>query len=140
MKWLRLFAAISAFLAPTLHAGEPWVTLSDCHYVPNNSNDGDSFHVKAGEKEYIFRLYFVDAPEIESVKCAASRGTGEVFWHHRAAGNRIRTSGRRVRARSVIKTFQRSYALRPFAYPRQSGALLFIRADGNWRSRRGVGR
>ncbi|MDQ6623976.1 MAG: thermonuclease family protein, partial [Verrucomicrobiota bacterium] len=33
--------------------------------MPNESNDGDSFHVKADGKEYIFRLYFVDAPETD---------------------------------------------------------------------------
>ena len=29
----------------------------------NDSNEGDSFHVRHGGKDYIFRLYFVDAPE-----------------------------------------------------------------------------
>ena len=70
MKWLRIFAALGAFLVANLHAGEPWITLTDCRYVPNDSNDGDSFHVQAGDKEYVFRLYFVDAPEIESVNAA----------------------------------------------------------------------
>ena len=32
-------------------------------YVANPSNDGDSFAVSAGGKEYIVRLYFVDSPE-----------------------------------------------------------------------------
>jgi len=27
--------------------------------------DGDSFHVKQGDKEFIFRLYFVDCPETD---------------------------------------------------------------------------
>jgi DNA uptake protein ComE-like DNA-binding protein len=42
------------------------VTLRNCYYVPNAANDGDSFHVRAGGKEYIFRLYFVDAPETDT--------------------------------------------------------------------------
>jgi DNA uptake protein ComE-like DNA-binding protein len=67
MKWLRLFAALGAFLVPNICARGPWVTLTDCRYVPDDSNDGDSFHVKARDKEYVFRLYFVDAPEISSV-------------------------------------------------------------------------
>jgi endonuclease YncB( thermonuclease family) len=70
MKWLCLFAALTAFLAPNIHAQGPWVTLADCHYVPNDSNDGDSFHVQAGDKEYVFRLYFVDAPEMDSINAA----------------------------------------------------------------------
>ena len=48
-----------------LYAREPWVTLTDCRYVANNSNDGDSFHVRCGNKAYLFRLYFVDAPETD---------------------------------------------------------------------------
>src|SRR5207249_4097496 len=40
-----------------------WIVLENCRLIPNPANDGDSFHVSAGEKEYIFRLYLVDAPE-----------------------------------------------------------------------------
>ena len=41
----------------------PWVVLKDCRLLRSESLDADSFHVKAAGKEYIFRLYFVDAPE-----------------------------------------------------------------------------
>ena len=46
-------------------AGEKkeWVKLTDCRYVENPDNDGDSFHVRAGDKELTARLYYVDAPE-----------------------------------------------------------------------------
>jgi hypothetical protein len=40
-----------------------WVTLSDCQYVDAANNDGDSFRVRSGEKEFTARLYYVDAPE-----------------------------------------------------------------------------
>ena len=46
-------------------AREPWVVLKDCRLLRNQSADADSFHVKAAGKEYIFRLYFVDAPETD---------------------------------------------------------------------------
>ena len=46
-------------------AREPWVVLKDCRLLRSESLDADSFHVKAGGKEYIFRLYFVDAPETD---------------------------------------------------------------------------
>jgi competence ComEA-like helix-hairpin-helix protein len=46
--------------------GSHWVTLTDCRYLPNPANDGDSFHVRAGKREYIFRLYFVDSPETDN--------------------------------------------------------------------------
>jgi hypothetical protein len=48
-----------------LSARAPWMTLKDCRYIKNPSDDGDSFHVRMGRKETIFRLYFVDAPETD---------------------------------------------------------------------------
>jgi competence ComEA-like helix-hairpin-helix protein len=43
-----------------------WETLADCELVTNAVLDGDSFHVLHDGREYIFRLYFVDAPEQDS--------------------------------------------------------------------------
>ena len=43
------------------------MVLKDCRLIPNPANDGDSFHVSAGQKEYLFRLYFVDAPETDEM-------------------------------------------------------------------------
>ena len=40
-----------------------WVRLTDCHYVDGPDNDGDSFRVRGGDKEFTARLYYVDAPE-----------------------------------------------------------------------------
>src|SRR5438128_3809801 len=40
-----------------------WVKLIDCHYVDAPDNDGDSFRVRGGDKEFTARLYYVDAPE-----------------------------------------------------------------------------
>src|SRR6476659_3772780 len=44
-----------------------WITLDQCQLIPNKANDGDSFHVRANDNEYLVRLYFVDAPETASV-------------------------------------------------------------------------
>ena len=44
-----------------------WIVLENCRLIPNPANDGDSFHVSIGEKEYIFRLYMVDAPETDEM-------------------------------------------------------------------------
>ena len=44
-----------------------WIVLKDCRLIPNPANDGDSFHVSAGNKEYLFRLYLVDAPETDEM-------------------------------------------------------------------------
>ncbi|HEY5443293.1 MAG TPA: thermonuclease family protein, partial [Pyrinomonadaceae bacterium] len=43
-----------------------WVVVENCRLITNPANDGDSFHVSAGPKEYLFRLYLVDAPETDA--------------------------------------------------------------------------
>ena len=40
-----------------------WEQLTQCRYVTNKYNDGDSFRVNCGGKEFPLRLYYVDAPE-----------------------------------------------------------------------------
>src|SRR5882724_3221340 len=60
----RLLIFLLSFVA-VARAEEQWVTYKGCHYLPNAANDGDSFHVRAAGREYIFRLYFVDAPETD---------------------------------------------------------------------------
>src|SRR2546421_164586 len=46
-------------------AGEKkeWIKLTDCRYIDAPDNDGDSFRVHGGDKEFTARLYYVDAPE-----------------------------------------------------------------------------
>jgi endonuclease YncB( thermonuclease family) len=61
-RWLLVFLFSCVAVA---RADEQWVTYTDCRYLPNAANDGDSFHVRAAGREYIFRLYFVDAPETD---------------------------------------------------------------------------
>lgn len=61
-----LFAALALAVAAPLHARQPWVVLKNCRLERDDSNDADSFHVKAGGKEYVLRLYFVDAAETEA--------------------------------------------------------------------------
>jgi DNA uptake protein ComE-like DNA-binding protein len=57
--------ALLTFAAPSADcfAEAPWVTLQGGHFLVKRANDGDSFHISVAGKEYIFRLYFVDAPE-----------------------------------------------------------------------------
>src|SRR4029453_19124452 len=49
------------------HGSKDWVGLENCRLIMNPANDGDSFHVSVGEKEYLFRLYLVDAPETDAL-------------------------------------------------------------------------
>jgi len=50
-------------VAFAFRATAEWVELKGCRITDNASNDGDSFHVNHKGREYVFRLYFVDAPE-----------------------------------------------------------------------------
>lgn len=43
-----------------------WEKLEGCTLIDGKWKDGDSFHVKAGDRELIIRLYFVDTPEDEN--------------------------------------------------------------------------
>jgi endonuclease YncB( thermonuclease family) len=44
-------------------AEKKWVKLTDCRYMEQTYNDGDSFRVKSGTNEFNLRLYYVDSPE-----------------------------------------------------------------------------
>jgi endonuclease YncB( thermonuclease family) len=57
----------AAVNVPARGGSKEWIVLKDCRLIPNPANDGDSFHVSVGEKEYLFRLYFVDAPETDEL-------------------------------------------------------------------------
>ncbi|MBI3848930.1 MAG: helix-hairpin-helix domain-containing protein [Verrucomicrobia bacterium] len=49
-------------------SADAWEVLAGCHLITNANAivDGDSFHVAHKEREYVFRLYFVDAPESDA--------------------------------------------------------------------------
>ena len=46
-------------------SAKDWEKFENCRLITTEYRDGDSFHVKCGPDEYIFRLYFVDAPETD---------------------------------------------------------------------------
>ena len=65
VAFVALWAAV---VTPAARNGsKQWIVLNNCRLIANPANDGDSFHVSAGEKEYIFRLYLVDAPETDEM-------------------------------------------------------------------------
>jgi DNA uptake protein ComE-like DNA-binding protein len=51
-----------------LGARGDWTVIENCRLLLNPANDGDSFHVSSGDREYIFRLYLIDAPETEGTE------------------------------------------------------------------------
>ena len=62
---LLLLGMVLSISAPPCLANK-WRIFDNCALAPNESNDGDSFHVKYRRREYIFRLYFVDTPETDN--------------------------------------------------------------------------
>ena len=46
-------------------SADKWRMYENCALVPNDANDGDSFHVKVKRREYIFSLYFADCAETD---------------------------------------------------------------------------
>ncbi|MBL7076518.1 MAG: thermonuclease family protein [Kiritimatiellae bacterium] len=62
----RLWVAILAIVVLSLASdtsGADWYRYDESRLIEQDFNDGDSFHVQCGHRHYIFRLYFVDAPE-----------------------------------------------------------------------------
>jgi endonuclease YncB( thermonuclease family) len=86
-------------------AEEQWVTYKDCHYLPNRANDGDSFHVRAAGREYIFRLYFVDAPETDM--SIPNRLTQQAKYFHTTTQNALQIG-------LEAERFARTKLARPF--------------------------
>jgi len=65
-RCIFFIAVVFSVAAIGVGAEKDWIKLDRCELVPNPANDGDSFHVRANDKEYIFRLYLVDAPETDA--------------------------------------------------------------------------
>ena len=64
-------------IAQTAPPAQRFQRLERCVYKSQRWNDGDSFHVLLrDQKEVVFRLYFVDTPEKESVYAGGPPGGG----------------------------------------------------------------
>jgi endonuclease YncB( thermonuclease family) len=80
--WPVTVAALLLFVAfwpSSAAARRDWATLTDCQYMAAKDNDGDSFHVRCGDKELALRLYFVDAPETNLRYPERTREQSEYF-------------------------------------------------------------
>lgn len=64
-----LYILTALFMAFTSAAAaaerKPWQQFTHCNYVEAQYNDGDSFRVNCSDREFILRLYYVDAPETD---------------------------------------------------------------------------
>ena len=86
MTTLRPLLIILVAVVTGFHASDgvaakakKWEKLAACHYVEDKNNDGDSFRVKCGEKDFVLRLYFVDAPETNLRDAERTRLQSEHF-------------------------------------------------------------
>lgn len=62
-------------------SAETWEILDGCRLATNANAtvDGDSFHVRHNEREYIFRLFFVDAPESDATLAERAKDQAAYF-------------------------------------------------------------
>ena len=72
LRYKIVLVAVAVLLTAAVAVGwrdgsKDWTVLENCRLIINPANDGDSFHVSVGSKEYIFRLYLVDAPETDEM-------------------------------------------------------------------------
>jgi len=64
-----VFALLLAGIVPAWAEGEvhahsrKFVKLEGCEFLDTAYADGDSFRMRLGNEEQVFRLYFVDTPE-----------------------------------------------------------------------------
>ncbi|MDP0490973.1 MAG: thermonuclease family protein [Verrucomicrobiota bacterium JB023] len=66
-----------ARLSPVREQGAGLELLQDCQLILGRNNDGDSFHVRHGNRESEFRLYFVDTPESQFKTYRGGESNGE---------------------------------------------------------------
>jgi endonuclease YncB( thermonuclease family) len=65
MRRISLLLGMLLLMSAPPCLADKWRMHENCTLVPNESNDGDSFHVKVKRTEYIFRLYFADCAETD---------------------------------------------------------------------------
>ena len=96
----------------------------------SESLDADSFHVRANGKEYIFRLYFVDAPETDM---SFADRVSEQAKYFRLKPEQTITLGEHaeaLHARRSSPAIHRAHLHAGRARAQQAGALLrFCRND-----------
>jgi competence protein ComEA len=68
-------------LLATSAGASDWQTFSNCKLVEHSGNDGDSFHVQAGDRPLLVRLYFVDCPETAAATDADAKRIREQARH-----------------------------------------------------------
>jgi len=76
---MRQFWAALIFLAVAFNVKGEWEHLEGCELLDSPLNDGDSFMVMHELKVYLFRLYYVDCPEVSGLNSPRVTEQGEYF-------------------------------------------------------------
>jgi competence ComEA-like helix-hairpin-helix protein len=98
-----------------------WIVLENCRLISNPANDGDSFHASAGAREYIFRLYMVDAPETDEMNPARIVEQAKYF---------AITAPQAIEVGQAAKEFTREKLSQPFTvFTRMSDAMGHSRLE-----------
>ena len=123
LTYLRYKIAVAAVAALCIAAvdlgaregSREWIVLENCRLIVNPANDGDSFHASAREKEYIFRLYMIDAPETDELNPARLIEQAKYF---------AITVPQAIEVGQAAKDFTREKLSEPFTvFTRMSGAM-----------------
>lgn len=97
MAWLAVLSCAAA-------AGR-WYTYDGCRLLENDFNDGDSFHTVRNSSHYIFRLYFVDAPETDRSIPERVKEQAEYWGITEAQVLKLATEAKRFTQRFLAKGF-----------------------------------
>lgn len=74
---VAITASGDANFTPVQRSGSGWELLENCRLVTGRNGDGDSFHVKHGQGETEFRLYFIDTPESQYKTYGGGESNGQ---------------------------------------------------------------
>lgn len=95
-RFSPFFLALAAFflsLSPS-QAGNEWKIWKECRVIPNEYNDGDSFHIQHGGTEHIVRLYYVDTPETGTSNRGGKKQVAEQAAHFGKTPEEVTYAGR----------------------------------------------
>jgi len=131
-------AALTALpmLPSPCRAGSKWTEYTHCRLIEHPFNDGDSFHVKAGNRRhYIFRLYFVDAPETDDSVPGRLEEQAAYFDIDKQDAGRLALQAARF-TRAFLSDGFTVHSMREDARGRSDRTRYFgmVEVDGTWLS------
>jgi len=141
MRWRACqIAAVALTALPLLaspgRAKSQWTEYRNCRLIEHPFNDGDSFHVKAGNRRhYIFRLYFVDTPERDDSIAGRLEEQAAYFEIDKQDARRLALQAARFTRKFLADGFT-VHSMREDARGRSDRKRYFgmVEVDGTWLS------